>query len=275
MPPPSAPTYSPVVDPRDRNSLPGGLGANDEIHVPLPPRRGSLRRAPPWVRRLRDHHRLVLNFCYSDHGLLRWDASPGAAEDAVRRWAPAAALTLDVPLYGFMTRAQRDRATARMPAAVLRAVRAWEPAGIETIPLVKGLDAQTWGPQLELARQLGLRRCAFHARELLLEHNEEAVRDFVRLANRHGLRPVILGAFRWRSLVAAALDAAASHHYVLARRGRILDRAGRIRHLHATAYSDLLRTFLRPGDVSGLTSHNFLRARALLSRPAPLARFAS
>ncbi|MBI2077524.1 MAG: hypothetical protein HYT80_04010 [Euryarchaeota archaeon] len=262
------------MDPRDLDSLPNGLGANDETHVPLPPRREPLRRAPPWIRRLRDAHRLVLNFCYSDHGLLRWDALPGAAEQAVRRWSPAAALTLDVPLYGFMTQAQRERANARMAAAILRAVRTWEPAGIETVPLVKGLDADAWRPQLGLARELGLRRCAFHARELILEHNEEAVRAFVREAHRHGLRPILLGAFRWRSL-AAAIDAAASHHYVLARRGRILDRAGRVRKLQASNYSDLLRAFLRPGDVGALTSHNFLRARALLSRPAPLSRFAS
>lgn len=268
---PARATYSPVADPRDLVSIPRGLGANDELLVPLAPRRGP-PRPPSWLRRLRDAHRLVASFCISDRQLLRWEARPGAAEQAVAALAPSSALTLDVPFYGFMSPAQRERALARSLAAITRGCGRWERAGVRPIPLIKGLGATDWEPQLGLARDLGLSRAASYVREQRLEGDETQIAAFAKAARRHGLRPLLVGCFRPAARL-GPLDAAALHHYVLACRGRMLDRAGRARAVPPGAYSDLVGRFFHARDRALLTQHNFLRARAFFEPSPPLSRF--
>lgn len=273
MPDRSEPTYSPVADPRDPLSIPDGLGAQDELHVPLPPRRDPARRAPA-LRRLIAQHRVVAGFCYSDRLLLQWERRVGDAERVVARLAPRAALTLDVPFYGFMTPAQRERAHARALGAIVRATRLWEPQGTEPIPLVKGLGPTDWLPQLNLASNLGLRRAAFYAREALLERDEPLIRSFIRTSHAMGLRPLLVGLFRPRPVSEGSYDAASQRHYVLARRGRLLAATGRDLRLQAGTYSTVVRRFLDPGDIAGLNQHNYWRARGFFRRPAPLTDYA-
>lgn len=263
---PARTTYSPVVHPRDLASLPDGLGTNDELHVPLPPTRAPSVRPASWLRRFRDQHRLILGFCYTDRLLLHWDAHPGEAETQVSRIAPAAALTLDIPYYGFMTAPQRQRALLRSLAAIDRALRCWEPLGTEVIPLVKGLHAADWEPQLAFAQELGLRRAAFYSRECLLERDGPTVRAFLKESRRHRLRPLLMGAFTPRPPADGGFDAAGSYHYVLARLRRYLTRSGRAHQVPGTIYSSPLGRFVSAGDRRGLTQHNFLQARRLLER---------
>lgn len=265
-------TYSPVAHLPDPASVPLGLDANDELHVPLPPRRDPTR-LPPGLRRLRDGHRLVLNFCYSDRLLLRWDRVVGSAEAAVARAAPHAAVTLDIPFYDFLTPAMRERALARSLGAITRALRLWECADIQTIPLIKGLGVNDWSPQLDLCAALGLRRVAYYAREQLLEHDARLVHEFVRQSRARRLRPLLFGVFTPRPVREGAYDAAASYHYILARLGRALDATGRDAPVSGFAYSGLAGTFLARGDRAALTQHNFLQTRRLFSRPPPLTRY--
>lgn len=272
MPEPSPSTYSPVVDPRDFASVPRGLGPNDELHVPVLPPRGRLR-PPSWMRQLREQHRLVLSFCTSDRHLLRWDADAGSAERFVRSVAPPAALTLDVPFYRFMSAPTRERALARSTSAINRAVRMWDPQGIEVIPLIKGLTPDEWAPQLRTAAEFGLLRVAHYVREQRLENDEAAIHSFVRHARHLGLRPLLVGCFAARSAW-GPIDAAAMHHYVLARRRRVLGRSGR----HAPVgpgglYSDLLGRVLLPRDLESLVDHNFRRARLFFGPTTPLSLF--
>ena len=271
MPEPCPSTYSPVVDPRDFASVPRGLGPHDELHVPVLPPRGRLR-PPSWMRTLRDEHRLVLSFCTSDRHLLHWDADPGSAERYVASVAPEAALTLDIPFYRFMSSPTRERALARSAGAILRAVRMWDPKGIEVIPLVKGLTPDEWAPQLRTAAEFGLSRVAHYVREQRLENDEAAIVSFVRQARHAGLRPMLVGCFSARPTW-GPVDAAALHHYVLARRRRVLGRSGRHAAVGAGTYSDLLGRFLLPRDLEALVEHNFRRARAFFAGALPLSRF--
>ena len=272
MPEPSPSTYSPVVDPRDFASVPRGLTPNDELHVPVIPPRGRLR-PPSWMRQLRELHRLVLSFCTSDRQLLRWDTDTGSAERFVASVAPHAALTLDIPFYRFMSGPTRERALARSVSAILRAVRVWDPRGIEVIPLVKGLTPDEWGPQLRTAAEFGLSRVAQYVREQRLENDDAAIHSFVRQARQHGLRPLLVGCFAARTSW-GPVDAAAMHHYVLARRRRVLGRSGR--HIPvgpSGIYSDLLGRFLAARDLEALVDHNFRRARSLFATGEPLSSF--
>jgi hypothetical protein len=271
MPEPSPSTYSPVVDPRDFASVPRGLGPNDELHVPVLPPRGRLR-PPSWMRQLGEQHRLVLSFCTSDRQLLRWDPDPGSAERFVASVAPEAALTLDVPFYRFMSDPTRERALSRSVSAIHRAMRSWEPRGIEVIPLVKGLTLHEWAPQLQTAAELGLSRVAQYVREQRLENDEAAIGSFVRHARQAGLRPMLVGCFSPRSSW-GPLDAAALHHYVLARRRRLLGRSGHHAPVGPGTYSELLGRFLLPRDLAALVEHNFRRARMLFGGSLPLSRF--
>lgn len=270
---PSEPTYSPVADPRDPRSVPLGLGAHDEVLVPLPPRLASGARTPPWIRNLRERCRLVTSFCYSDRLLLRWETQPSPPEECVRRIGPAASLTLDVPYYAFLPPARRTQALARCLGSIERGVRRWEPRGIETIPLIKGLHENDWAPQLDLANGLGLRRVAYYARETLLERDGSLLAAFVRDARHRRLRPLLVGVYAPPPIAQRPWDAAATHHYVLARRQRILSRAGRPRPVGRGVYSDLLGQFLDASDVQAIGTHNFRRVRALLARPPPLTAF--
>lgn len=264
-------TYSPVVDPRDPTSVPGGLVANDELHVPLTPRRGSLR-TPSWLRQIVERHRAIASFCTSDHQLLRWEEKVGSAERAVASLHPWGALTLDVPFYEFMSPAQSERALARSLGAITRGVAVWDRLGIRAIPLIKGLRGRDWEPQLRLSSELGLRRVALYGREQRLEGDEESLRLFVKAARLHGLRALLVGCFAKLDGF-DRVDTAALHHYVLARRGRFLDRAGRAQVVGPDSYSDLLGRFLSKRRVPDLVEHNFRRARSLLAPPAPLSRF--
>lgn len=270
---PSEPTYSPVADPRDPRSVPLGLAANDEILVPLPPRLATRARTPPWIRNLRDRCRLVTSFCYSDRLLLNWETRPTPPEESVRRIGPAASLTLDVPYYAFFSASRRAQALARCLGAIQRGVRRWEPRGIETIPLIKGLHPNDWAPQLDLAASFGLRRAAYYAREARLEHDATALSAFVKSARRRRMRPLLVGAYAPPRIAERPWDAAGAHHYVLARRRRILSRSGRPRSAQGGVYSDLLHQFLDASDVQALGTHNFRRVRTLLARPPPLTAF--
>jgi hypothetical protein len=84
-----------------------------------------------------------------------------------------------------------------------------------------------------------------------------------------------LGLFRPRPIPESAFDAASGHHYVLARRGRLLTAAGRDVAVQAGMYSSLLRRFLAPRDVGAINDHNFRRARQFFQPSLPLTAFAA
>lgn len=179
-----------------------------------------------------------------------------------------ATVTMDTPLYAFMSPAQVSRAHAHHLHRLIRSMEAFPRRGIHAIPLVKGLDAATIDAQLDLLQDLGAHEAAFYARELLLEHDVDPVRRFVRGCHRRKLAPTLLGAVAPSATRWGPVRLAGMHPYVLARRNAWLPRIGPPRPLNEMAYLPGARRFVSPGDVQGLVDHNHAMAAARIARTA-------
>lgn len=264
--------YVPLIDPRACDSLPLPPHAARTLVTPLRSHRGrrrdltrALRRQPP--------RRLIGHFCVSDRTLRRFERTDPLGLRAAKAMGVDACVTMDVPWYGFMTAAQRERAQAQHAHRWWSSLERFARAGIDPILLVKGLRAEEWNPQLDLAAAHGLHDCAFYARELLLEQNHETLRRFVRDAIRRRLHPLLIGAFTPRALAWGPATLAGLHHYVLARRGRVLQPHGAQVRLDAPEYSPFLRRWIDPIDARALASHNLARAQQILTPSARLDAF--
>lgn len=262
--------YAPMLDPADPASAP--TRPSGRRYVPLRPDRRGRTVGRRWLRRLDQESPLWGHTCVSDVTLRRLERTDplglALAEDAGVRGV----VSMDVPLYAFMAPAQVERARALRLHRLLRSVEEGPRRGLEIIPLIKALDAVDLSNQLDLAVELGLPRVALYARELLLERDETILRRFVRGAHARRLVPLLLGACTPRALAWGPAELAGAHHYVLARRGLMLDPRGRRRRVHEASYSEVTRRFLVPGDHGALADHNYERlAQRLTTGPAPFA----
>lgn len=259
MPAPSA-TYAPVLDPARPDSRPEGVPADEVVYVPLRPARGGGARGAAWLRPLAATRTVVGHFCVPDPVLLRLERRDplgiGLASDA----GVAGVVTMDVPLYAFMTHGQRERAATLHLHRLLRTLDRAPRLGLQALPLVKAIEPDALDHQLDLLQELGLDRAALYARELILEQDALLLRRFVRGSHRRRIRPLLLGAMSRRALRWGPADLASSHHHVLARRGRRLEPDGRLTELDR-----------RGLDVHALTSTNYATARRrLVLAPRPL-----
>lgn len=265
--------FTPVLDPARPDTIPIGLRPRSRALAPLPPRLARFRRAGGAHRALSARLDLVGHFLYSDHDLERMERLDPLGVRAAQAAEVRACITMDTPLYGFMTPAQRERAWIRHLHRLHASFDAFPRVGIRPLPLVIGRDAHVWQGQFDLAHEAGSPGVAFYGRELLLEGGAEALRRFVRLAQRARLMPLLVGVFTPRALTWGRAELAARHHYVLARRGRLLTPGGRHRRVEGPEYSPLLRGWVGPAHVARLASHNFLQARRLLTPPGALDAF--
>ncbi len=259
--------FLPIVDPHDPQSLPTTLPRRAPALVALRPDRAGRSCGRAWLRRLAATRPVIGHFCVPDPVLRRLERSDPLGLRLARDAGITDIVTMDTPLYGFMTAAQRERASALHLHRTLRTIEAAPRHGLRPIPLLKALTVDDVSRQLDLAQELGIGDVAVYARELLLEHDGMVLRKFVRGAHRRRLQPWLLGAFSPRSLAWGPAVLASQHHYVLARRRHWLDRHGRRRPVDHPFYSTLARRFVTSNDVHGLASHNFAQAR-LLARPS-------
>lgn len=264
--------FAPILDPRDPASAPLDLRSGETVLCALLPHGVSSNRRRR-VREWADRARLVGHFCYSDATLQRLERDDPLGLRLARDAGIQECVTMDVPFYGFMTPAQRERAWHQHVHRLHASLERFPRAGIDPIPLVKGLSRAQWEPQFNLLTRAGVNRVAFYARELLLEGRHDQVERFVRRALRSGLRPLLLGAFTRRALTWGPATLASMRPYVLARRQRILLPHGSARALTDTEYSPLTRRWIFPGHVAGLATHNWRRAQLLLTPPPSLDAF--
>lgn len=274
MPPPPETRFSPILDPVDPRSVPLGLSSAQRAFVPLRPTQNRRPAGVRHLRRLAHRVRLVGHFCYRDATLRRLARHDPLGLALARALPLDACITMDVPLYGFMTAAQVERAWAQHRHVLAASLERFPRHGIRPVPLIKGLQSAAWEQQLELLRQCGVSEAAFYARELLLEHRAQELARLVRAANRRRIHLTLLGVFTPRALRWGPATLAAQHPYVLARRRELLLTHGGRARLQQPEYSHLLHRWLAPGDVQALTSHNWLRAQRLLTPAAPLDSFA-
>lgn len=265
--------YAPVIDPTDPTSVPQS-GPRTPLVAPLRPDRRGRLRGRRMLRALAARRPVLGHFCYSDRTLRRLERADPLGLRLAAQAGVASCITMDTPLYAFMTPAQGERAWAQHAHRLHASLDAFPRAGVDPVPLVKGLAPAHWLAQLATLRELGVPRAAFYARELLLEGRPDLVQGFVRAAHRHGVHPLLLGAFTRHAAAWGRSTLAAHHHHVLARRHEFLLPHGTRRRLAGPEWSDLLRRWVGPADLGGLSTHNFLRARHLLRPGARLERFA-
>lgn len=258
--------YAPIVNALDPASIPTHVPDRVPVLLPLRPRRHRSR--PPRISKLQVGH-----FCVSDHTLRRLEHLDPLGLATARAAAVDALVTMDTPLYKFMTPGQRQRAQAQHLHRLLRTLDRAPRLGLYPIPLVKGLDPSAIDEALDLLVSLGVPHAAFYARELLLERRFDLVRRFVRSAARRRVHPLLLGAFSPACMPWGPATVAGQHHYVLARRNALLLPEGRHRPLTEAHYSLLLGRFVLPGDRRGLCTHNYHQARQRLLLPTPLTRW--
>lgn len=256
--------YLPTLDPHDPDSLPHG--ASGALFVPLLPDRRGRAAGRRWLRRVGDRDRVWAHTCVRDRILARLERLDPLGLRLAGDVGAHGVVTPDVPLYGTMTTAQRERAEARQVQRLLHAAAAAERDGLEVLPLVKALDADGLARQLDLVVDQGLPRAALYAREFLLERQDDLLRRFVRGAHRRGLGPVLLGATSPGALRWGPACLVGHHHYVLARRGVLLDPRGRRTRLKEPRFCRAAGRFLLPGDHRSLGTHNLDALRTRLTR---------
>jgi len=252
-------SYSPILEPGDPSSLPPSRLAT--AYVPLRADRRGRGVGRKWLHLRPQGLRLWGHSCVSDRTLRRLRVLDPLGLKVAADLGATGILTPDVPLYGFMTPAQRERAADRHLHRLLRTIELAPRQGLDVTPLVKALEAEALDGQLDLLDELGLERAALYARELLLEHDALLLRRFVRGCHARGLHPLLLGAQSPRALAWGPAELAGRHAYVLARRGLVLQANGRRRRLESVTYSSHARRFLVPGHHAALFTHNHLVAQ--------------
>lgn len=256
--------YLPTLQPDDPASLPDASFAR--AFVPLRPDRRGRPRGAAWIRMLAGRGDVWGHFCLPDSTLRRLERIDPLGLGLARRAGVRGIVSMDVPLYGFFSDGQRERAHARALHRIHRTVELAPREGLGVIPLVKALDLPTVDARLDLVHDLGLRAAAFYARELLLEHEGDVLRRFVRGAHRRGIRPILMGACSPRWMQWGSADLTSSHHYVLARRHEALERSGRRRRMAGPSLSWRTQRFIGPQDLRGTCTHNFLTIRDRITR---------
>jgi hypothetical protein len=247
--------YSPILEPGDPASLPAGLPRDRPPWVPLAPDRRGRARGRRWLRGLATAP--WGHFCVSDHVLRRLETADPLGLRLARDAGVAGVVTMDVPVYAFMTAAQRERAQALHLHRLLRTMDGAPRHGLGVVPLVKALTMLELDRQLDLLEELGVRRAAVYAREFLLERDDTLLRRFVRGAHRRRIRPLLLGACGRRAASWGPVDLAARRQYVLARRGEALRADGHRERVVEATWSRGARRFLMPGRRSDLCTHNY------------------
>lgn len=261
--------FAPILEPADPASLPDAPFDSATVYVPMRPDRRGRAVGRAWIAKVAQARTVWGHTCVSDRTLRRLERLDPFGLRLAGDLAVHGLLTPDVPLYGFMTAAQRERAADRHLHRLLRTIDRAPRKGFDVLPLLKALDVDALDVQLDLAQELGLRRVAFYAREYLLERDGSLLRRFVRGAHRRRLEPLLLGAQSPALLAWGPVHLAAHHPYVLARRGVFLDGRGRRRALDASRYSAVARRFLVPGDRRTLGTHNHLIVRQRIERAMP------
>lgn len=262
----------PVVEPDDPASLPATLAPGCTVLAPLIPRRLGTVKGRMWLRKVARARPLWGHYCVSDWTLRRLEKTDPLGLRVAQAAGSRGILTMDVPLYGFMTEGQRQRSQALHLHRLFSTLEKGPRLGIEVVPLLKALDDEGLGSQLDLLAEIGVHEAALYVREFLLEGDLRPIRRFVRGAHRRRIHPLLLGGFSRVSLQWGPATLAARHHYVLARKGLVLDGTGRPRRVQPAEYSPRTGRFLMKDDRATLCAHNFANAIERI-RPAACRTF--